>query len=152
TVPTASDGFGIAQIRYALPQTDLAITKVGPATVTAGTQITYTLNVVNNGPLDAQGVVVTDAAPPGTSILAITTPASWNPTSSTTAQPTTPKSTVAAGETASFTIAAQVSASDTSGSTIANPATITTTTPDSNPSNNNASFFSTVNTSADLAV
>src|SRR5207244_1048907 len=48
--------------RYA----DLSITKTGPATATAGTDITYTVTVTNNGPSTSSGGTVTDTLPAGT--------------------------------------------------------------------------------------
>ncbi len=48
---------------------NLAITKAGPANIVAGTNITYTLTVTNNGPSNAQNVVVTDALPTGVTFV-----------------------------------------------------------------------------------
>ena len=45
---------------------DLGITKSAPASVDAGTEMTYAISVVNDGPSDAQNVVVLDELPPGT--------------------------------------------------------------------------------------
>src|SRR5262249_40221638 len=45
---------------------DLAVTKTGPATVTAGTDVIETITLTNNGPSDAQGVVLTEVIPAGT--------------------------------------------------------------------------------------
>jgi uncharacterized repeat protein (TIGR01451 family) len=39
------------------------VTKNGPATVIAGTQLTYTITITNNGPSDAQNVQIIDEAP-----------------------------------------------------------------------------------------
>lgn len=52
------------------PVAELGISKSGPATVAAGGQITWQLEVVNNGPDDATGVTVTDALPAGTQFVA----------------------------------------------------------------------------------
>jgi uncharacterized repeat protein (TIGR01451 family) len=46
-------------------QNDVAITKSGPATIPAGTELTYTLNVTNSGPSSASSVAVTDVLPTG---------------------------------------------------------------------------------------
>ena len=43
--------------------------KTGPATVSPNGSITYTLNVVNNGPSAAAAVVVTDVLPAGVSFV-----------------------------------------------------------------------------------
>src|SRR5207244_11734898 len=42
---------------------DLAIVKTAPATASAGTDITYTLTVTNNGPSASSGGTVTDVLP-----------------------------------------------------------------------------------------
>lgn len=51
---------------------DLAITKTGPAGAIAGTDLTYSLSIVNNGPSIAEGVVIEDAVPAGVTILSVT--------------------------------------------------------------------------------
>src|SRR5205085_565793 len=48
---------------------DLAVIKTGPATIIAGTDVTYTISVSNNGPSDAQGVALADALPAGTTLV-----------------------------------------------------------------------------------
>lgn len=50
---------------------DLAVTKSGPASVLAGDNATYTLTVTNNGPSDAQNVVVKDTLPPNVSFVSL---------------------------------------------------------------------------------
>ncbi len=50
---------------------DLSITKTGPATAVAGTNITYTLTVTNNGVSDAQNVLVKDTLPPNVSFVSL---------------------------------------------------------------------------------
>ena len=49
-----------------LPDTDLQVTKTGSA---AGSQITWTITVTNNGPDGATGVVVTDPLDPCTTFV-----------------------------------------------------------------------------------
>jgi len=51
---------------------DLALAKAGPAGAVAGTDVAYTLSVVNDGPSTAEGVVVRDYAPAGVQILSVT--------------------------------------------------------------------------------
>jgi uncharacterized repeat protein (TIGR01451 family) len=48
---------------------DLRVTKAGPATGTRGGNITYSVVVFNDGPSDAQGVVVSDPSPPGLTLV-----------------------------------------------------------------------------------
>jgi uncharacterized repeat protein (TIGR01451 family)/fimbrial isopeptide formation D2 family protein len=51
------------------PVTDLAIVKSGPATVAAGGQLTWALEVTNKGPDAATGVKVTDPLPAGVTFV-----------------------------------------------------------------------------------
>jgi uncharacterized repeat protein (TIGR01451 family) len=51
---------------------DLWVTKQGPASAIAGTDITYTLSLANDGPSTAAGVVVEDVLSSGVQILSVT--------------------------------------------------------------------------------
>ncbi|HEY5846762.1 MAG TPA: hypothetical protein VIU11_21060 [Nakamurella sp.] len=51
---------------------DLSVSKTGPATAVAGTDISYTLAIANAGPSTAQGVVVEDLTSAGVTILSVT--------------------------------------------------------------------------------
>jgi uncharacterized repeat protein (TIGR01451 family) len=53
-------------------QADLQIAKGGPARVTAGQPITYTLTYTNAGPSDARAVVLTDPLPSGVTFVSAT--------------------------------------------------------------------------------
>src|SRR5205807_2301427 len=134
---------------------DMGVTKTGPATVTAGTNFTYTITVTNGGPSDAQNVTVTDSLPAGTTFVsesqtsgpagAASFPAGGGPLSITFA-------TFAAGQAAVFQVVLHDNAAATSGSTITNTATVASSTPDTNPANNTSTTTATVATSADVAV
>ena len=50
-------------------QADVNVLKTGPATVTAGTNVTYTVTLSNSGPSDAQTFRLTDAVPAGTTFV-----------------------------------------------------------------------------------
>jgi uncharacterized repeat protein (TIGR01451 family) len=67
-----SDNQAMATTPVATASTDLAITKSGPAGATPGTNITYTIQVTNDGPSNASGVVVNDPTPPGLTFVANT--------------------------------------------------------------------------------
>ena len=59
TTPVEDDGSLVVST-----ETDVAIVKTGtPSTVDAGTPLAYDLAVENNGPSDAQNVVITDVLP-----------------------------------------------------------------------------------------
>lgn len=52
------------------PQVDLSVTKTdSPDPVIAGSTLTYTLEVSNNGPSAATGVIMTDDLPPGVTLV-----------------------------------------------------------------------------------
>ena len=155
--PDSSNNTGTATTTVQT-RADLAVTKSdSPDPVTAGNNLTYTINFVNNGPSDAQSVTVTDAVPAGTTFVSstVTTGSGWGSTTPLpggTGNVVFSKSTVAAGETAVFTIVVKVNSSAASGSTITNSATAATATVDPTSGNNTGTATTTVQTSADLAV
>ncbi len=51
------------------PSADLQLVKSGPATSVAGTDATWTLEVLNRGPSPATGVTLTDQLPPGLTLV-----------------------------------------------------------------------------------
>ncbi|MGW8265239.1 MAG: Ig-like domain-containing protein, partial [Longimicrobiales bacterium] len=51
---------------------DLAVTKNAPSSAAAGDRITYTLLARNLGPVDAEGVLLTDTLPPGVTFVSAT--------------------------------------------------------------------------------
>ncbi|MBB6236584.1 putative repeat protein (TIGR01451 family), partial [Pedobacter sp. AK013] len=59
--------------------TDIAISKTGPQTVSAGENVSYSIKIVNNGPVNVAGLTVTDLVP------ATLTNVSWAATTSGTA-------------------------------------------------------------------
>jgi uncharacterized repeat protein (TIGR01451 family) len=125
---------------------DLAITKSAPNSVTSGNQLTYTLTVTNNGPLDATGVTVTDPLPKSVHFNSV---ASTKGTCvrSTTTMPA-PKAgtlTCTLGNLANggkVTITIIVTA--TTPATLTNTANVSGTETDPDPSNNSATATTTV--------
>jgi uncharacterized repeat protein (TIGR01451 family) len=112
------------------PRADLKITKSGPASTTAGGTITYVITVKNEGPSDANGVVVDDPRPTRLSFAS-------NAGDCTTGFPCA-LGTIPAGVTKTITSTWNVAAGS-EGNTITNTATVTATTPDHIPANNSAS-------------
>ena len=94
-------------------QTDLNVTKTGPENIIAGTQITYTITVENEGPSDAQNVVIVDIIP---AILQNVSHDSFN------------LGTILAGESKTIYINGTIPTSTTKGITFQNTATVTSTT------------------------
>jgi uncharacterized repeat protein (TIGR01451 family) len=132
---------------------NLALTKTGPATATAGTDISYTLTVTNNGPSTAKNVIVTDAEPAAVTINSIT------PTIGTcnagvpgdALQPTRCSfGTLGVGASASVTISVHIKP-DTLG-VIHDDARASSDTFDTDLSDNLATLATNVTASADLAI
>jgi uncharacterized repeat protein (TIGR01451 family) len=70
--PTTGNNQSTAATTVQLPRTDLAVTKVGPATVAPNTNMTYTITWTNNGPADATNVALTDTLPAGETLVGFT--------------------------------------------------------------------------------
>ena len=126
-------------------QNDVAITKSGPASIQAGSQMTYTLTVTNNGPSTATTVNVADTLPTGvtfvsgTSLIGSTPAGTVSSGANNTANVVIPA--LAPGESAIVTIRATVATSSTGN--ITNTVTVTAAN-DSVSTNNNASATTTV--------
>ena len=138
------------------PRSDLAATLTdSPDPVTAGTNLTYTIQVTNNGPSTAANVSLSDTLPAGTTFVSLSTPGGWSasaPAVGATGSVSLTKAAVAPAETASFTLVVQVAAAVANGSTITDTVSASTTTAELSSANNSATATTTVSTSADLAV
>ncbi len=112
---------------------DLAVTKsdaIDPAA--PGGSITYTVAVTNNGPSDAENVVVTDTLPPGATLVS-TSGCAQDPTG----VPACALGTIAAGAGKQYTITVSVDAATLEGS-ISNLAVVSSDTDDPDATNNEA--------------
>lgn len=117
------------------PSADLAITKVGaPEPVTAGSNLTYTVTVKNNGPDQAAAVTVTDPLPAGATFVSATAPC----TGTTTV--TCALGALANGATATVTIVVTPAAAGS----LSNTATVSSSTADPVSTNNSATAGTTV--------
>jgi uncharacterized repeat protein (TIGR01451 family) len=125
-------------------EADVAILKTAsPEPVNQGTNLTYTLQVTNNGPALAQGVTISDKLPPEVSFTSVsTTQGSCTYTVATTTVGCTLNS-ISVGGLVVVTI--NVSANTFSSSTLStNTATVSATTGDPNLTNNSSSAISTI--------
>jgi uncharacterized repeat protein (TIGR01451 family) len=136
--PHYSVVIGGGQVSLTEKPADLAITKVDSSDpITAGSDLTYTLTVTNNGPNPATGVTVTDTLPSGLSAKSST--ASQGSCSGTTTV-TCSLGDLASGASATVSIVVTTS---TAG-TITNSASVSGNQPDPNSANNSATQQTTV--------
>ncbi len=123
-------------ITITVPPPDLSIAKTGPALVTEGDNVVYTLTARNLGPTIATGVTVTDPVPAGTTFV------SAGPGCAHAAGVVTcTAGTLNPGQTVTFTFTVQAG----SGAFIVNTATIAGNQPDPNLANNTATFTTEIN-------
>ena len=109
---------------------DLAIFKVDtPDPVIPGSSLTYTLDVVNNGPSDAVGAVVSDTLPPEVTLFSTTPPQTGGPNPLTW-----DLGTLAVGDRRVITVVVTVQPWVTQ--TFTNTTSVGSDTPDLNPDNN----------------
>jgi uncharacterized repeat protein (TIGR01451 family) len=132
-------------------QADLSVTNSGsPNPVTAGNNITYTQSVTNNGPATANAPVFTETLPANTTAVSLTGQAGWTCVLATLT--CTDTTTMTSGTTANFTYVVKVDTSVTTGTTITQTDSVSSTTGDPNGINNHATVNVQVAGSADIAV
>ncbi|MCK9271205.1 MAG: hypothetical protein M0P50_12280, partial [Bacteroidales bacterium] len=130
-----------------IPLTDLAIVKTCQDVPVAGGMVVYQLLITNNGPGDAANVSVSDILPVVLSAGEYSTDggANWNPWISPMAI-----GTLAAGDNYSFSIRGLLASSALNS--VSNTATVTTTTPESDLTNNTSTITNPITTQADLCI
>jgi uncharacterized repeat protein (TIGR01451 family) len=137
---------------------DMRITKVDtPDPVTAGNNLTYTINIANTGPSDAVGVTFTDTIPANTTFVSLTTFADFTCTTpavgGTGSISCSKPSNFLAGSSGNFILVVNVNGATASGTVITNTANIASTTTETNGANNSATATTTVGVgSADVSV
>jgi uncharacterized repeat protein (TIGR01451 family) len=112
---------------------DVSTTKSGIILATAGESVTYTITTVNNGPVAADSVVVTDSIIPGLTGVVASDGGVYDPITGLVTFPTI--ANLANGSTVTRTVSLIVP----NTGAISNTARSTATTGDPNPSNNNGS-------------
>ena len=124
---------------------DLAVTKAGPASVTPGQTISYTITVVNDGPDSATSVVVGDATPSGLAFLS-------NAGDCTTPFPCA-LGAIGAGQSRAITATFSVPSGYSGPSPISNTATVAASSADPTAANNSSTASTPVAPpSADLVI
>ena len=130
---------------------DLAVTKTStPGSQTAGSAVTYTVNVANNGPNAATSVVTTDTLPSGATFASAAPPSGTNCTSSGQTV-TCSTASIPNGATVAIPITADIAAGTPAG-TLVNSASATAATADDVTTNNTGTASTTITRNADLAL
>jgi uncharacterized repeat protein (TIGR01451 family) len=140
----------------AVSSADLTVTKTdSPDPVVAGTDLTYTINLNNNGSGPAVFANWQDPLPAGTRLQSFTGAAGWScvtPAIGSGGVITCRKDTLAVSEGASFTFVVRVDAGVADGATLTNTATVSSQAGDPNGANNSATATTAVIARADLEV
>ncbi len=141
-ISTANNSATASTIVFGLTQADMAIVKTAvPNPVDQGTNLTYTLQVTNNGPASAQNVLVSDPLP--TQITFVSASTSQGSCSQTSGTVTCSLGTVTNGGSVTVTINT-TAATFPPSSFVANTATVNSTTSDPNFTNNISSTITTI--------
>lgn len=133
------------------PRADMTVSKTDSADPSvAGTNLTYTVTVTNNGPSNATGVTLVDTLPPETTFVSSTP---GGPTCThALGVVTCSLGSLAASASTVVTITALVASSVVDGATISNTAVVSAATTDPGPSANIASESTTIEREPDLGV
>lgn len=160
TGPGTLDGFmgtatgmvtGFDNINLIAAPADMAVTKSGPATANAGTVISYTITVTNNGPNPAINATLSDTIPAGTTFASLVSPGGWScvtPAVNGTGTVTCSMGSMAAGS-AVFTLNVNGPSSPAS---VSNTATVSSSSTDNTPGNNSQTANTNVIFTADLSI
>jgi uncharacterized repeat protein (TIGR01451 family) len=133
----------IGAFRFADCRADLAVTKSRSpgGQVDAGTTVTYTATVTNNGPRYAGTVGMIDTMPSQTEFVSLTAPDGWNcfkqPDVGDSGAILCEKPAVAVDETATFTAKVKVACSVPNGTVVTSNAGASAATPPDDDSTNN---------------
>lgn len=154
--PTDENNSASATTTVLVRSADLTVTKVADSEgVNAGDNITYTITVINNGPFAADNATLSDTLPGNSTFVSLTYPGTWTCTtpavgSGGTINCTNPSLAVNANDV--FTLTVNVPSKGAQpGDSYSNTATVSSSLPDNNDENNNATATTTIN-SADLEV
>src|ERR1043165_1842211 len=151
--------FSSVGARAQTPQADLSISKSGPTQAHADTNVTYTIDVVNNGPntAGAGNATLTDNIPQNTTFVSLDQLGgpSWTcsaPNPGGTGAISCSNAALSNGSLSTFSLVVHIVPGTAGGSTILNTANVGDPAEDPNPNNNSSSVATSVSDEADLAI
>jgi uncharacterized repeat protein (TIGR01451 family) len=129
----------------------MSVIKTGPANANAGTVISYTVTVTNNGPNPAINAALTDAVPAGTTFASVVSPGGWScmtPPVNGTGSINCSIGSMAVGS-AVFTLNVNGPAAPAS---VSNTASVSSSSTDNTPGNNSSTANTNVINTANLSI
>jgi uncharacterized repeat protein (TIGR01451 family) len=131
---------------------DLSVTNsASPNPVAAGSNITYTQLITDNGPSAADNATLVETIPANTVLVSITAPAGWTcngPGGGGTGNVVCTTLSLVGSTSATFSMVVRVNAGTANGTVIVDTATASSSTSDPNSVNNSASASTVVGTTA----
>lgn len=152
--PVTENNFATSTTRVK-SSADLAVTGSAPDSNIAGTDITYIVQVVNNGPMDAVDAVVTAVLPTGLTFVSAVVPEGWtrvSPDVGANGSVVFTRPLLANSASAEFTIVAHILSSLREGDPILTGLAATSSVQDIVTGNSSTAFPRTIHTSSDLEV
>ncbi|MCQ3978822.1 MAG: hypothetical protein DPW09_35815 [Anaerolineae bacterium] len=139
TDPNPDDNSDSEDTTVISPQADLAVTKTASAaSVAVGDEVTYTVTVTNNGPDEAENVVLSDTLP--TSLTFVSATPDQGSCAEAAGVVTCNLGNILPGSSAGIIIVGQA----TAAGTLVNTVSVTSDTPDPDPTNNSDDEETTV--------
>ena len=131
---------------------DLSVTNAAvPDPVAAGSNITYTQVVTDNGPSAADNATLVEPVPANTTFVSMSAPAGWTcltPSIGATGNVVCTTLSMTGNTSASFSMIVKVNAATANGTVIADTATVSSSVSDPNSTNNSATASTVVGTTA----
>ncbi|HBB94287.1 MAG TPA: hypothetical protein DC054_02755 [Blastocatellia bacterium] len=144
-----------AAMRAFFQDADISVSKTGPDTAPADTDITYTITVSTSGTEDISGASLSDKLPTGTTFVSKTKPASWSctdPNSGNNFTLTCTNSLVPAGSNDVFTLTVHVNSGTAPGTFITNVAKVSGANDVDDENNQSTAVTQVPGNSADLSL
>ncbi|HXI62753.1 MAG TPA: hypothetical protein VNF70_08575, partial [Pyrinomonadaceae bacterium] len=144
-----------ATMRAFFQDADISVTKTGPDTAPADTDIIYTITVSTNGSEDTSDATLQDNLPPGTTFVSLSKPAAWGcstPSVGTNGAINCSNSLVPTGSNDVFTLTAHIDSGTAPGTFITNVATVSSSNDANNENNQSTAVTQTPSNNADLSL